>query len=395
MARQFHRRDFIKAASASGFVLGGGVPIQALAQTARPRAYTGPNVVIVRFGGGVRRRETIDTRHTFAPNLRHRLAERGTLFRRMEISTLDGVATNHGQGTLFTLTGKYDKFEDIGGKVFGSRFEARVPTVFEYLRQSFDIPVHRALIVNGEDRRQEEFFTFGNHHLYGVNYRSEVLSLYRFKTFLLRRKIAERQGSDKELAQMARKLEQLESIDYRRAATGSRQPAEIEAFWQRWRQNFGDSGLMNPRGDQLLTELTLRALRELRPALLMVNYQDTDYVHWGNPTHYTRGISVIDRGIAQIVAAVDADPEYRDNTVFVILPDCGRDDNPLMAVPFQHHFGTRSAHEIWALLFGPGIGRNLVVDKPVEQISIAATVGRIMGFDTPLVEGPILADAFA
>ena len=38
--------------------------------------------------------------------------------------------------------------------------------------------------------------------------------------------------------------------------------------------------------------------------------------------------------------------------VFVIVPDCGRDANPLMGVPFQHHFNTKSAHEIWALVFG-------------------------------------------
>ena len=194
---------------------------------------------------------------------------------------------------------------------------------------------------------------------------------------------------------MARKLKKLESIDYRRASTGSRQIAELEAFWDDWRRDYRDTGLINARGDRLLTELALRALRELRPALLMVNYQDTDYVHWGNPAHYERGISTIDRGIAQIVTAVDSDPAYRDNTVFVIVPDCGRDDNPLMAVPFQHHFGTRSAHEIWALLFGPGIARDTVVDKTAEQISIAATIGRIMGVETPHAEGPTLIDAFA
>ena len=38
----------------------------AKAQTA---AYTGPNVVLVRFGGGVRRAETIDEAATYAPFL--------------------------------------------------------------------------------------------------------------------------------------------------------------------------------------------------------------------------------------------------------------------------------------------------------------------------------------
>ena len=395
MAISIDRRGFVRAAAATGLASIAPPQLAALAAAPQRARYSGPNVVIIRFGGGVRRRETIDPQHTFAPYLRHQLISRGTLFPRMEISSLDGVATSHAQGTLYTLTGKYEKYTDTDGKLFGSRFEASVPTLFEYLRKSFDVPAHRALIVNGEDRLDEEFLTFGNHHAYGVRYRSEVLSLYRYKTHLLRRKIAAHEGTDKELAAMARKLEKLESVDYRRAATGSRQVAELESFWDGWRRDYRDSGLINARGDRLLTELALRALRDLRPALLMINYQDTDYVHWGNPAHYKRGISIIDRGIAQIVNAIESDPAYRDNTVFVVVPDCGRDDNPLMAVPFQHHFGSRSAHEIWALLFGAGIAGNTVVDKTVEQISIAATIGRIMGLETPHVEGPTLTDAFA
>ena len=69
--------------------------------------------------------------------------------------------------------------------------------------------------------------------------------------------------------------------------------------------------------------------------------------------------------------------------------------NPLMQVPCQHHFGSRSAHEIWALMVGPGIDRGVVVDRNADQISIAATVGRLMGFGTPFAEGPVLAEAFA
>ena len=44
-----------------------------------------------------------------------------------------------------------------------------MPTIFEYLRRHYDVPEHQALIVNGEDRINEEFYTFSNHHLFGVN----------------------------------------------------------------------------------------------------------------------------------------------------------------------------------------------------------------------------------
>ena len=173
------------------------------------------------------------------------------------------------------------------------------------------------------------------------------------------------------------------------------QVAELDAFWKRWRLHYGDSGLVNARGDRLLTQLTIRALRELKPKLVMVNYQDPDYVHWGNLSHYTRAISIIDRGLRQLVDTVEADPVYRGNTVFVIVPDCGRDNNPLMQVPCQHHFNSRSAHEIWALVMGPGVQRGVVVDKPVNQVSIAATIGNLMGFKAKFAEGDVLEDVFA
>ena len=68
-----------------------------------------------------------------------------------------------------------------------------------------------------------------------------------------------------------------------------------------------------------------------------------------------------------------------------------RGDRPL-SVPFQHHFNTRSAHEIWALIFGQGIARGRVLDKPTDQSSVAATVGAVMGFRTARAEGRALEE---
>ena len=61
-----------------------------------------------------------------------------------------------------------------------------------------------------------------------------------------------------------------------------------------------------------------------------------------------------------------------------------------MSVPFQHHFNSRSAHEVFALVFGPGIERGRILDKPVDQTAIAPTVAAIMGLDAPRAEGRVL-----
>ena len=384
------RRSFNAALGAS-FVTA-SVAAYGASAAAKPR-YNGPNVIIVRFGGGVRRRETIDPDNTYAPFLRHTLTKRGILIPDMTIAQLDGVDASHAEGTLNILTGRYLAYRDAGSKVLDDRLEPTQPTLFEYLRSAFDIPSHQALLINGEDRPQEEFFTYGVNRHYGVAYRSEMLSLHRFKLYKFARILQEGKASDEDLAAVKKQYQELLAADTRDIAP--KQSADVERFWGRWRRHYGDSGFKNPRGDRLLTEIALRAIVELRPRLMMINYQDPDYVHWGNASHYTRAISIIDEGLARLVKAIDTDPHYRDRTVFVVAPDCGRDANPLVQVPFQHHFNSRSAHETWALVFGPGIVRDKVLDKPIDQTAVAATVAGIMGFKAREAEGTAISEIFA
>jgi len=377
-------------------------PTQAPAPQPRPE-YRGPNVILIRFGGGVRRRESIDPAHTYSPYLCHELTRRGVLYPRMEIDQFHDYQTSHGEGTLYLLTGKYERFRDVAAsrpdipsKFLGARFEAQVPTLFEYFREAYAIPDHQALLINGEDRGDEEFYNFSNHHLFGVRYRSQTLSLRRFKTWQLSQQLSQRTDrfTARELADKQKQLRELETLDYR--STKERgQGAAIEQFWASWQAHYGTTGLVNPRGDRLLTDLAIRALRELQPRLVMINYQDCDYVHWGYLEHYTRGVAIMDEEIQRLVTAVAANPAYRDNTVFAVVPDCGRDSNPFMAVPCQHHFGGRSAHEIFALFFGKGIPQGQRVDRVVSQVEVTGTLGQLMGVATPHAEGKALPEVFA
>jgi len=369
-----------------GLAAGLAAPLPVLSQ---PRAYSGPNVILVRFGGGVRRAETIDEAATWAPFLRHSLAPRGTFIPDLRIDKLEGVNTSHAEGTLNLLTGRYLAYRELSA--VSDRLEPTEPTLFEYLRRAYDIPSHQVLLINGEDRPQEEFFTFGAGDHFGIEFRSEMLSLHRYKLYRTAMQLAEGKLPEDQLLKVQEERATLLTQDPR-GSTPDPSP-EVTAFWARWRQGFGDSGFKNPRGDRLLTELSVRSLADLKPRLMMVNYQDPDYVHWGNASHYTRAIAIIDEGLQRLVAAADADPFYRDNTIFVITPDCGRDTNPLAELPFQHHFNSRSAHETWAVIFGPGIGKG-TVDKPVDQSAIAPTIAAAMGFAADRAEGAAIEGAF-
>ena len=104
---------------------------------------------------------------------------------------------------------------------------------------------------------------------------------------------------------------------------------------------------------------------------------------------------MIDEGIQRLVDTVEADDEYRDNTIFAIVPDCGRDNNRALPVSFQHHFNTRSSHEIFALFMGPGIAKGRIINDPVDQISVAGTIGQCMNLVTEHSESPALEQVFA
>jgi hypothetical protein len=321
---------------------------------------------------------------TWCPFIRNELAgKHGVLFANVEIASGPRVVTSHSQGTLYLLTGEYGQYKDITGKPLAYRFIPRVPTLPEYLRRRYrDVAAHQAVIINGEDRLYEEFCTVSNHHSFGIDYRCAVLSLYRYRTYLLRRQLAEGNLSEKERAEKEAQLGQMQACDYRCKDDPPSDP-RLDELWAGWRRRHGDAGLACPRGDRLLTALALRALEELRPRFLMINYQDTDYVHWGPAHFYTRAIAVIDEGVRALYRAVQADEQYRDNTVFVVVPDCGRDNNRAMAVPYQHHFGSRTAHEIFAIVAGPEklVPRSATpIDRMQQQISVAATVGELMGF---------------
>ena len=71
-----------------------------------------------------------------------------------------------------------------------------------------------------------------------------------------------------------------------------------------------------------------------------------------------------------------------------------RNSNSAVEVPFQHHFNSRSSREIFGLFFGPGIARGQTIDRTVEQISVAPTIGRLINMDTEHCEGPVLDELF-
>lgn len=388
------RRLFMQMTASATVVLGGQMFLPSLSYAApvSGKRYKGPNVIVIRYGGGVRRRETIDPEHSFSPFLINTLIPGGTLYKNMMISALPENKTGHAQGTLNIMTGRYFGYTKQHEKVSGNFLRPSVPSIFEYLRENYDIPPHETLIINGQDRIEEDGLHLHWDEKSGPKFRPDLLSPTRFETFKLQLQIQNETEDPTLRRQREERLSEIRKNSPELLTTEEYSP-EIKNFWNKWLAYHGKNDQTYPRGDRQTTELALWSLRYLRPKLMMVNFQDTDFVHFGVKSQYTRAITIIDEGIRQIVQTVENDPFYKGNTVFVVVPDCGRDSNPLMDVPFQHHFNSRSSHEIFAVLYGTGIAKKRIVEANADQTSIAPTIGAIMGFKAKRSEGDILKEA--
>lgn len=369
------RRHLLQAAVASSVIP------SARAETAARR------VVIVRYGGGVRRREVLHPQHSFSPWLLRSLVPRGTLFPQMEIERLEGVETSHAQGTIYLMTGRYERLEDISGQILGDAFEPGAPTLFEVVRRAAGLPLHEALVINNENRMQDEYLGWSTDPDHGFPLRAGVLSRTRWRVWHGRRRL-DQDGEDEAVRE---ELKKLEARDFRGRGLVSQGP-RFDRFWEGWRRRYGDSGRTQPRGDRLLTELAIQAMEQLSPRLMLVNYSDCDYVHWGDPQYYTRAVSIMDDGVRRIVEATDRIDGYAGRTLVVVVPDCGRDSNPFLSVPYQHHFGDKSSHEIFALFLGPGIAQGRRVDRLVQQVDVAPTVAAWLGMSMASAEGSVLGE---
>ncbi len=109
---------------------------------------------------------------------------------------------------------------------------------------------------------------------------------------------------------------------------------------------------------------------------------------------YIDGIQRTDRLCGEIWRAIQAEPEYAGKTTMFILPDFGRDGD---ASPggngFQHHrTGDVLSRTTWMMVLGPGVRENVVVERAVDSMDLAPTLGARLGFSAKLSQGKPLEE---
>jgi hypothetical protein len=132
--------------------------------------------------------------------------------------------------------------------------------------------------------------------------------------------------------------------------------------------------------DALMQAAVINHVKAKKPRVLFVGYGETD--EWAHSRRYDltlRSARSVDGFIAELWHAMQAMPEYRGRTTFIITTDHGRGEGNKWT---DHGEDVDGAERIWIAGFGPGFpGVGEVPGVPVLQSQIAATVASLLGED--------------
>ncbi len=137
-----------------------------------------------------------------------------------------------------------------------------------------------------------------------------------------------------------------------------------------WADNVFDSPMM-------LT--ALERVRADRPRVLFVGFGETDeWAHEGRYDRYLRSARQTDAFIGDLWRAMQAVPQYRGKTTFIVTADHGR--GATLDDWRNHGRDVVGAERIWIAVFGAGVASGSVTGS-VTQSQIAATVAALLGHD--------------
>jgi hypothetical protein len=368
----WNRREFLRSAtglSAAGAILGFS-PLRAAAISLRQKA------IVVTFGGGARDEETwAPEGRENIPNMLGTLLPQSTFLGRVENRGILG----HYVATASLATGVYETFDNFAA------VPPENPTVFEYFRKGLRRPVTDAWVVapsNGFNRIGES-----DNRRYGAGLGAGVIQ----PKHLL--KAALPTTGHGGYAHLLR--DNYEDPFYIPKLAGSEvELRQIEEVLRLSLDEFTKHALTLSSPDELSVYIAQQLMRQLAPSLLWITLHDIDIAHSGAYSLYLEGIKRSDRLCAEIWKSVQTNPEYAGKTTMFILPDFGRDsDFSAGGNGFQHHrTGDALSRTTWMMALGPGVRQGAFVERPVESLDLAPTLGALLGFSTPLARGKALAE---
>ena len=368
-----NRRQFLRTAIGAGVssAVFGARSYPALAATQRGR-----KVVVVTFGGGARDDETfsLDGQRNI-PHLLNDLAPQSCFFTQVVNRGILG----HYVATASIATGVYETFNNFVAQA------PEHPTLFEYFRKGNRRPREDAWVI----APSAGFVQMGasRDRRYGPDSGAELVLP---KQVLAAALGESRNFSASEYLNLLQ--DSYEITDHYHAPVGTPTEQMNERMFAGLKitpeeVRMSASKLVSP--DELSVFFAKHIMREFAPSLLFLTLHDIDIAHSGAYSLYLEGIQRTDRLCVDLWNEIQSNPEYKDRTTLLILPDFGRDgDEDAGGNGFQHHrAGGPLARTTWMMALGPEVRQRSVVDRVIEPVDLVPTVSNMLRFDAPSAQG--------
>ena len=362
--RSLSRREFLRSATATGLF--------SFAPGRMLGTHAAKKVVVVTFGGGARDEETFAPQgQENIPHLVNELIPQATFFTQVVNRGILG----HYVATASLATGQYERFDNFAD------VPPNNPTVFEYFRKGLKRPINDAWVIapsNGFNR-------------IGQSNGSRIESGLGARVVLPKRLLAAAFGHNASPENVQFLLQDnFEDVYFRPDTTEAGEDAgRIADLLHLSLNDFARHASTLSSPDELSVYILRQVMREYAPSLVWITLHDMDVAHTGAYSLYLEGIHRSDRLCAEIWQTIQAEPEYKDRTTMLVLPDFGRDsDLSPSGNGFQHHrSGDPLSRTTWMMALGPQVRQNVTVDRPLDSLDLVPTLGTLMGFATPLAAG--------
>ena len=346
-------------------------------------------VVLIAFAGGVRAKEVIGTPQN-VPNLM-RIASQGVVVPKVRCENV-----GHYGAALSIFTGNTE--------YLGIRENERGPnpTLFEYLRKDCGLATGD-IWLSTAGGAQGRLFACSSHPNYGESYAANVLDGDGIFNVEFKKVLDSFGRPQKDSAADKRALDLLgKALDQTQvqALQGGKKPdpdqvRRVESFILD--ELSGNTARVTGPGaaDAKAIRVGLNILRVFKPKVLGITLQNHDIAH-GSYNGYVEVIRRNDEEIGKLWDAIQQDPELKDSTAVLVLPEFGRDKDLNERNGLDHGDRSSELHEVFLLASGPEFKKNKVVTSEARTIDVCPTVLSLFSKQAPAYsKARVLKDLFA
>jgi len=145
--------------------------------------------------------------------------------------------------------------------------------------------------------------------------------------------------------------------------------------------------------DAAVCAIAWQKLQTFHPRLAVVYLADVDHAgHSGEWNTYVNAISTADNLVGALWDSLQNNAYFRGQTTLLVTNDHGRHADGVASGFAGHGCGCEGCRHIMFFGLGPGVKKATQIATQYRIPDITPTIGALLDFSTPLVEGQVMAD---